>query len=150
MLCFSQNNFQPTSTQKFVMDWAVSHFIYERLNLTSFLSDHQTLSAHTNIIQFQHGLTTSFRWTHPGTCPFSFGVSKQCSCKRLKTRSRKRGSTEDQIILQCSECKHQVSFQLDTAWKWSDGKGGDGAWLVLAEMHNKKQLDVNKMDVDIA
>ena len=148
ILCFSQHNFQPTTTQKFMMDWAVSQFVFERTKLTSFLSDHQTLGAHTDIIQYQPGITTYFRWTHPGMHPFGFGVSKQCPCKRLKTRTRKRSSTENQISLQCSQCKHEVSFQLDNTWTWSDGKGNEGAWLVLTE--RDKKSDGNQMDVDMA
>jgi len=159
VLSFSQPNFQPTSTHKFVMDWAVSHFIFERLNITSFLSDHQTLGAHTDIIQYQPGMTTTFRWTHPGSRPFGFGVSKQCpqeDCKRLKTRSRKGSSTADCISLQCSQCKHKVSFHLDPTWTWCDGKDGEVAWLFKTEKDKKskeskrKELNANKMDVDMA
>jgi hypothetical protein len=133
------------------MDWAVSHFIYERLNITTFLSDHQTLGAHTDIIQFQPGVTTTFRWTHPGSRPFGFGVSKQCpqkDCKRLKTRSRKGKSTADRISLQCSQCKHEVSFQLDPAWTWCDG---EVAWLFKIEKDKKsKESNANDMDVEMA
>ena len=82
----SQYNFQSMTTQKFVIDWAVAHLIYECLDLANFLSDHQTLGTHTDIIRFQPGITTSFRWMHPGACSFGFDVSKQCLCKRLKTR----------------------------------------------------------------
>ena len=141
--CFSQHYFQPATTQKFIMDWAVFQFVFEHIKLTSFLSDHQTLDAQTDIIQYQPGITTYFRWTHPGMHHFVFWVSKQCPCKRQKTRTQKQSSTDNQILLQCSQCKHAVCLQLDTTWTQSDEKGNEGAWLVLTEMDKKS--DANKM-----
>lgn len=140
------------------MDWAVSHFVYERLNIVTFLTDHQTLGAHTDIIQYQPEVTTTFRWTHPGSRPFGFTVSKQCpgkDCNRLKTRSRKANPAADVITLQCSQCKHETSFKLDPKWKWTDGKRDEGGWLFLKEKYESKESkrkasDASHMDVDMA
>jgi len=68
----------------------------------------------------------------------------------LETRSQKGRSTADTISVQCSQCKHEVSFHLDTTWEWSDGKGGEGAWLVLTEKNHGKKSDAINMDIDMA
>ncbi|KIM40990.1 hypothetical protein M413DRAFT_28089 [Hebeloma cylindrosporum] len=140
VLCFSQPNFQPSATHKFMMDWAVSHFVFERLNISSFLSDHQSLGAHTDIVQFQPGNTTTFRWTHPSIRPFGIGISKQCpgdDCKRLKTRLPKK-------------CKDEAMYTLPEDWDWVDKYKDDqgGAWLFLTKPHVKVTENANKMDVD--
>lgn len=125
------------------MDWALYHFIYERLSLSSFLNDHQTLGAHTDIIQFEQKKTTTFRWAHPGTRPFGVGITKQCpnpDCNRLKTLSPKASEDGMTIHLRCSVCKYEATYMFPAGWAWVDGptvKGdhGQGAWLRHTESH---------------
>jgi len=138
ILSFSQADFQPSATHKFVMDWALNHFILDRPKLEGFLCDHQGLGAHTNIIQFQLNITMSFKWTHPGACPFGVDINKQCpNCQRLKTRTP-RINVDSSICLRCSGCKKEVMYNLPNDWKWVHnapvkGDQGQGAWLFHTE-----------------
>jgi len=144
ILCFTQADFQPSVTHKFFMDWALSHFIHERRSLSTFLMDHQTLGAHTDIIQFQNKMTTTFRWTHPGIRPFGESVvTRQCpngECNRLKMVSPTVSRNGMNIRLQCEVCHEEATYTFPTDWAWVDGapvKGdhGQGAWLVHKESH---------------
>ena len=113
-LCFSQVNFQPSATHKFVMDLALSHFIFDRPKIENILHDHQNIGAHTDIVQFQAGIVTTFRWTHPGARPLGFGVYNQClNCKRLKTQTAKPNDDHSKILLKCRECKAEFVFNLE-------------------------------------
>jgi hypothetical protein len=124
------------------MDWAVSHFVFERQDLNNFLREHQSLGAHTDIIQFQSdiitkaNITTTFRWTHPGARPFGNDINKQCpGCNRLKTRSPNLDASGSRIRLQCSKCPYYDDYDFPAGWKWVHsapvkGDGGQGAWLV--------------------
>lgn len=139
ILCFSQVNFQPSATHKFVMDLALSHFIFNRPKIENILHDHQNIGAHTDIVQFQAGIVTTFRWTHPGARPLGFGVYNQClNCKRLKTQTAKPNDDHSKILLKCRECKAEFVFNLERGWRWvrTPPAKGDvrGAWLVLTEV----------------
>lgn len=136
IICFADEDFQPSATHKFFMDWALSHFVFERQKLESFLRDHQGLGAHTDIVQFQPTVTTTFRWTHPGARPFGNDIRKQCpGCGRLKTRSPNLDVKGLSIRLQCSKCKYYGStYDFPAGWDWVHsapvkGDGGQGAWL---------------------
>lgn len=122
------------------------HFVFDQPNIEYFLREHQALGAHTDIIQFQSGKMTTFKWTHTGTRPLGFGINPQCpSCKRLKTNSPKANKNYSEIVLQCSECKATQVFTFPSGWKWMHGppptgkglKDERGAWLVqvLDEVH---------------
>ncbi|KIM38491.1 hypothetical protein M413DRAFT_76005 [Hebeloma cylindrosporum] len=138
ILSFSQANFQPSATHKFVMDWALNHFVFERQGLNTFIRDHQALGAHTDIIQFQPDKTTTFKWTHPGARPFGFDINKQCPyCQRLKTRVP-RIEADGSVCLRCSKCMKEVTYNLPHGWTWLHsapfkGDQGQGAWLVHTE-----------------
>jgi hypothetical protein len=138
ILSFSQADFQLSTTHQFIMDWAVNHFIFERPTLNGFLRDHQALGAHTDIIQFQPGKTTTFKWTHPGARPFGIDINKQCpDCQRLKTRSPKI-NVDGSICLRCSGCRKEVKYELPRGWTWLHnppvkGDQGQGTWLVHTE-----------------
>ncbi|KAF8801925.1 hypothetical protein BYT27DRAFT_7114022, partial [Phlegmacium glaucopus] len=85
--------------------------------LENILRDHQNIGAHTDIVQFQHGNTTTFRWTHPGAHPLGFGINNQCpSCKQLKTRVPKPSSNNSKVLLRCSVCMHQTLYDLPPRW----------------------------------
>jgi hypothetical protein len=140
MLCFAQEDFQPSTTHKFFMDWALNHFVFDRQKLEGFLREHQSLGAHTDIIQFQSGTTTTFRWTHPGARPFGNNINKQCpGCGRLKTRSPNLDPTGSKIRLVCSVCRYYGdTYVFPAGWVWAHsapvkGDGGQGAWLVQIE-----------------
>ena len=122
------------------MDLAVNHFIFERGKLDGFLRDHQSLGAHTDIVQFQSGITTTFRWSHPGARPFGNDINKQCpGCKRLKTRSPNIDASGLRIRLLCSVCKYSGDpYVFPAGWGWVHsapvkGDAGQGAWLVRIE-----------------
>jgi hypothetical protein len=122
------------------MGLALSHFIFDRPKLENLLRDHQNLGAHTDIIQFKRGNVTTFRWTHPGTCPLGFGINNQCpTCKRLKTRVPKPSSDHSLVLLKCAECKNETTYNLPPPWRWvhSPPTKGDerGAWIALPETH---------------
>ena len=130
ILCFSQDDFQPSATNKFIMDLTLSHFVFGRPNLDGFLREHASLGAHTDIIEFQAGKTTTFRWTHPGSRPLGFPINKQCpNCNRLKTRVPKQNDNGTSILVRCSACKHTVTYVLPAGWNWTHGppvKGDQG------------------------
>ena len=138
VLCFSQADFQPSATHKFVMDLALNHFVFDRPGLQGFLRDHQALGAHTDIIQFQPGQTMTYRWTHPGARPLGFNIHKQCpNCQRLKTRVPTI-NRDGSITLQCSGCTKEVTYNLPHGWEWllnvpKKGDQGQGAWLIYKE-----------------
>ena len=97
ILCFSQPNFQPSTTHKFVMDLALNQFIFNCINFVHLIREHQALGAHTDIIVFQATTVKTYRWSHPGACPMGNRSSNQCTkCHRLKTLSPKR-ENEDQF-----------------------------------------------------
>ena len=138
IVCFSQGNFQPSSTHRFVMDWGLNHFLFDRSKIEQFLLEHQAIGAHTDIVQFQQGVTKTFRWTHVGARPLGFGTNPQCgTCKRLKTKNAKPNEDHSEIIHRCSVCKSQLVFTFPHGWKWVQGppsKGDErGAWLVFEE-----------------
>ena len=116
------------------MDWALSHFVFDRLKIEHLLHEHQALGAHTDIVQFESGDMKRFRWTHPGAWPLGYGINPQCgSCKRLKTKAPKPGA-DSTIVIRCSHCKSETLFTFPPKWKWVKGpppKDDErGAWLV--------------------
>ena len=137
ILAFSQDNFQPASTHHFIMSWVLSYFVFDRRNIKYILPEQQALGAHTDVIQFQDGKTTVFRWTHAGARPMGVGINKQCpTCKQLKTRSLVQLPKKEQrkkAILCCSSCKQDTVYKLPPAWSWLHkpaSKGdGRGAWI---------------------
>lgn len=146
ILCFSQVDFQPSATHKFVMDLALSHFIFDRPKIENILHDHQNIGAHTDIVQFQASIVTTFRWTHPGARPLGYGIHNQCTnCKGLKTRSAKPNEDHSRIVLRCRVCKYEIVYNLPEGWGWvrSPPAKGDvrGAWLVLTEASSVAEMD---------
>lgn len=121
------------------MDLTLSHFVFERPKLDGFIRDHASLGAHTDIIEFQPGKTTIFRWTHPGARPLGCPVNKQCpNCDRLKTRTPKSNADGSSIAFRCTVCLHEDTYTLPSGWNWIHGppvKGdqGQGAWLYYTE-----------------
>lgn len=106
------------------------------------LRDHQSLGAHTDIIQFKRGNVTIFRWTHPVTRPLGFRIHDQCTkCNRLKTMKPKPSSDHSTILMRCTECKHEILYGLTPEPKWiwihnSPNKGDErGAWIAFLETH---------------
>lgn len=137
ILAFSQDNFQPASTHHFIMSWVLTHFVFDRREIKYILPEQQALGAHTDIIQFQKGNITVFRWTHAGARPMGVVISKQCpNCKKLKTRSPvklpKKQSLR-KVLLRCSSCQKTTPYELPSEWKWVDKpalKGDNrGAWI---------------------
>jgi hypothetical protein len=121
------------------MDWALSHFVFDRPKVEYLLREHQALGAHTDIVQFKSGDTKKFRWTHPGARPLGYGINPQCqSCKQLKTKVPKPNTDHSQIVIRCSHCKSETFFALPPNWNWVNGppsKGDErGAWLVQTEL----------------
>ncbi len=123
------------------MDWGLNHFIFDRPKIERFLLDHQAIGAHTDIVQFQHSKTNTFRWTHAGARPMGFGTNPQCVvCHRLKTKTAKPNEDHSEIVHRCSACKSEMVFKFPSGWKWVHGppsKGDErGAWLVFEEFES--------------
>jgi hypothetical protein len=142
ILCFSQANFQPSATHGFISSLTLSHFIFDRPKLENILRDHQSLGAHTDVVQFKRGNVTTFRWTHPGARPMGFKINSQCpNCNRLKTREPKPSLNHSTAILQCLGCDFKQVYTLEALpkWLWVHGppvKGdGRGAWVAFPETH---------------
>lgn len=117
-----------------MMDWALNHFIFNRREIKHILREHQSLGAHTDIIQFRAGKMDGYRWTHVGARPFGTSINPQCSvCKQLGSRKPKVKS-ELEIVLTCSGCQAETKYTFPHDSKWVDGspsKGDErGAWLV--------------------
>jgi hypothetical protein len=147
IICFEQSDFQPSLAHSFVMDIALTNFIYDRLGLDSILRQHQELGAHTNVIEFQRGKVSTFRWTHPGARPMGEDIAGQCcECNRLKTTSPKVSQDKNTIIIKCTFCKFEKAFNFPPDWTWVSGpplKGDErGAWLVRVD----EVRDINAMD----
>jgi hypothetical protein len=127
------------------MDWGLNHFLFDRPKIQQFLLEHQAIGAHTDIVQFQHSITKTFRWTHVGARPLGFSTNPQCgACNRLKTKTAKPNEDHSEIIHRCSVCKSQFVFTFPCGWKWVHGlpsKGDErGAWLVFEE---SESMDMN-------
>jgi len=139
ILCYSQADFQPSATHKFMMDWALSHFVFGRPKLDGFIREHASLGAHTDIIEFQPGETTIFRWSHPGARPVGFHISKQCpACGRLKTRKPMPNEDGTSVIFKCRVCRNRTIYTLPDGWNWTHGPAvmgdqGQGAWMHYTE-----------------
>ena len=134
------NNFQPAATHHFIMSWALPHLIFDRTFIKYLLPEQQALGAHTDIIQFQNGTTTTFRWTHPGARPMGMSITKQCpKCKKLKTRSVKPNEdTSQKVTLRCSGCNSSWSYAMPSGWQWvhqapskGDERGGLGSSILM-------------------
>jgi len=141
VLCFSQPNFQPSTTHKFVMDLALNQFVLDRINFVHIVREHQALGAHTDIIVFRPEAIKTYRWTHPGACPMGNSTSNQCShCHWLKTLSPKKDNQDRfSLVLKCSACDWERIFKVPDGFQWCQGesptKGGDrGAWMVFTEL----------------
>jgi hypothetical protein len=121
------------------MDWGLNHFLFDRPNIQHFLLDHQAIGAHTDIVQFEHGIIKTFKWTHVGARPLGFSTNPQCgTCKCLKTKTAKPNEDHSEITVRCSVCKSQSIFIFPQGWKWVHGppskKDERGAWLVFEEV----------------
>lgn len=126
------------------MDWALAHFVYDRPHIKYLLIEHQSLGAHTDIIQFQHGGSKVYRWTHVGAQPLGFHINPQCGqCYRLKTKTpkptqEKSGINHSAIVIRCTACKSQNMYAFPAGWDWVDNrpvKGEErGAWIVCDEI----------------
>jgi len=152
VLCFSQPNFQPSTTHKFVMDLALNQFVLDRINFINVIREHQALGAHTDIIVFQFDGISTYRWTHPGARPMGNSTSNQCpGCHRLKTPSPKKDNDNRfSSVLRCSACGLEQTFNVPDGFKWCHGespvKGGErGAWMVLTK-HNPVEKSDSKKD----
>ena len=141
ILCFSQPNFQTSTTHKFVMDLALNQFIFNCINFVHLIHEHQALGAHTDIIVFQATTVKTYRWSHPGAHSMGNRSPIQCTkCHCLKTLSPKReNENQFKIVLRCSKCKWENTFEVPEGFRWCQGesltKGVDsrGAWMVLTE-----------------
>ena len=102
ILCFSQPNFQPSTTHKFVMGLALQNYVHDRISLINVLREQQALAAHTDVVLFQPNTITTFRWTHPGACPMGNNTPAliQCpECSGFKTSPK--STTQQSSILKC-------------------------------------------------
>jgi hypothetical protein len=140
ILCFSQVDFQTFFAHSFIMDFALQYFIYDRTNLFPILRGQQELGAHTDVIEFQPGKISTFRWTHHGSRPMGFGIVDQCAgCHYLKTLKPIVIENGAQISLKCSNCKKNTTYRLPSGWEWINNppvKGDErGAWIVRIELH---------------
>lgn len=102
------------------------------------LREQQELGAHTDVIEFQKGKISTFRWTHPGARPMGVPVTKQCrSCHRLKTMAPIVSQDGLKITLRCSECRAEQIYDFPSGWKWVSYppvKGDErGAWIVRVD-----------------
>lgn len=127
------------------MELGLQHFIYNRPSLAPILRDQQELGAHTDVIDFQPGQITTFRWTHPGARPMGSRFVNQCSsCQRLKTLKPTDGKDRRQITLKCSFCNNATQFTLPPEWDWVNGipvKGEErGAWIVCKDIQGDEAI----------
>ena len=154
ILCFSQQNFQPSYTHQFVMELAQNQFVFDRINLFHVIRGQQVLGAHTDIILFQPEVVKTFRWTHPGARPVGNDTpsSIQCpECHRLRSTSPKFSDEPDSITLKCSKCSWKELFTVPVGFSWCPGealtKGGErGAWLVKTEKNDDLTLGSGVVD----
>ena len=145
VLCFSQPNFQPSSTHKFVMDLALHTFVFDRMALINILQEQQSLGAHTDVVEFREKATTTYRWTHPGARPMGNDApaSVQCpQCGHLKTVSPK-STGQIASTLKCSKCPWSEIYGLPEGFKWCQGETPTnglerGAWAAQVERNVSK------------
>ncbi|EDR03103.1 uncharacterized protein LACBIDRAFT_307567 [Laccaria bicolor S238N-H82] len=144
ILCFSQPNFQPSSTHKFVMDLALQNYVHDRIGLINVLREQQALGAHTDVVLFQPNAITTFRWTHPGARPMGNDTpaSIQCpECSGFKTSPK---STRQQpSILKCEDCPWSATYTLPEGFRWCQGESPTnglerGAWIQKVEKTEDK------------
>jgi hypothetical protein len=148
VLAFTQPDLQTCFVNRFILDFALYRFIHLKEHISSFIHDHQTLGAHTNLIIFDSGLkmqlgveagspsVTRIFWSHDGRRPFGWTCPMQCShCLALKpwtpTHSRDKGPQT--ITHKCKNCKKEVVYRpLSGATTFATGgnKGLDerGTW----------------------
>lgn len=127
------------------MEFGLQHFIYNRSSLASILRDQQELGAHTDVIEFQPGQISTFRWTHPGARPMGSRFINQCSsCQRLKTRKPIDSKDKRQITLKCTFCSDATKFTLPAEWDWVNGipvkEDERGAWIVRKEAQGDEDM----------
>ena len=149
ILTFTQDNLQASFTSTFLQDYALHRFIYLKENVFSYIYQHQTLGAHTDIVLFNSGLMTGekkFRvepteatvlqllWSHDGRRPLGNNSPAQCpSCLALKPWTPKRENSR--IIHKCKNCgKTQTYNAIPDAMEIrppGPKRGGDerGGWL---------------------
>jgi hypothetical protein len=124
----------PAFTHTFIMDIGLQQFIYKRGKLSYTLRDHQELGAHTDIVEFRQDKVLTFVWTHPGARPMGHRITNQCpSCHRLKTMGPKVSNNGRNVILKCSGCQEDKSYDLPSGWVWATRapvKGDErGGWI---------------------
>lgn len=127
------------------MDLELQHFIYDRTNLVFILRGQQELGAHTDIIEFQSGKISTFRWTHHGSRPMGFGFVDQCSnCHHLGTLKPIVIQDDAEVALKCSNCKEKTVYKLTSGWKWVNKpplKGDErGAWIVRVDLYKDEVM----------
>jgi hypothetical protein len=138
ILCFSQPDFQTFFAHSFVMDIAIQHFIYNRSSLEPIIHGQQELGAHTDILEFRSDKLSTFRWTHHGARPLGFEFINQCAgCLCLKTLKPSVFDNDTRVVLQCSICKKNTTYNFPHGWSWThDPPMKDderGAWIVRVE-----------------
>jgi hypothetical protein len=149
-LAFTQDNLQGSFASTFLQDYALHRFIYLKESVFSYIYQHQTLGAHTDIILFNSGLMAGEKkskvepteatvlqllWSHDGRRPLGHNSPAQCpSCLALKPWNPKRENS--QIIHRCKNCGKMETYSeiADTTEIRPPGPkrgGGDerGGWL---------------------
>lgn len=141
------------------MSWVLTHFVFDQRNIKYILPEQQALGAHTDIIQFQEGNTTVFRWTHAGARPMGVVITKRCPhCGKLKTRSPVKLPKKQRlkkVILHCSSCKKSTPYKLPPKWNWvhKPALKGDnrGAWIYHTDVvctDEAQPSSTSEMDTD--
>jgi hypothetical protein len=128
------------------MDLVIQCFIFIRPNLKVILQDHQSLGAHTSIIDISANAFTKYTWVHVGSRPFGESFVRQCpTCLRLQFKPPKFQG-DSRIIYECKyinpedgeKChgKHIFDMPAGAFWVYDKppGKGDSrGTWMGLRE-----------------
>ena len=139
---FTQASFLTSMVHSFVMDVALQNFIHGRLDLRKIMKAQQVLGAHTDVVVFEPGKITRFKWTHPSIRPMGSDISRQCKkCYYLKTLKVLNTNDNSTTKLKCSNCLREKEYEKSKEWSWADGslvKGDErGCWLMQS-----KNIDV--------
>ena len=136
------------------MSFSLNHFIFDHINMVSILCEQQVLGAHTDLVQFEPTIITTFKWTHPGAHPMGNNTpsSIQCPhCHCLRTPSPKATGNPNLIHLKCSKCPWEDQFSVPAGFEWCKGEsssnGGErGAWLFKTEKIDLELDEMEKLD----
>jgi hypothetical protein len=117
ILAFTQCALQPSFSNKFILDYALNRFIFLREGIESYIYDHQSLGAHTNVVILGSRSASNLPeakflfWSHDGKRPLGNHCPQQCPhCFALRPWKPRSLKNKVEVEHRCKSCSKIFTY----------------------------------------